>query len=190
MTYSLGFRSPNQQELAADWFQHLVSLSNQQQRLSDPPDDHFEALGQLGGKRIAAAADLISSLPGCESEEFASWLGCYLTEPKPQFQLLPMASTWEVTDLQAWLDAGHGFIRHPWARFCWNPLADGRIALFVNGEQQPLSTDCRLLADHLCRKRRLDAAEVAALLRDASAAKSALLDLINQGALEPEQGTE
>jgi len=25
MTYSLGFRTPNQQDLAADWFQHLVS---------------------------------------------------------------------------------------------------------------------------------------------------------------------
>jgi 50S ribosomal protein L16 3-hydroxylase len=186
MTYSLGFRSPNQQELAGDWFQHLVSLTDERHRLGDPPFENLHMLGQLGNDRIAAAADLFRRLPSSGSDDFATWLGCHLTEPKPQFQLLPIQTGWEGADLDAWLESGRGFVRHPWARLCWRPLCDGRLALFVNGEQLTLAAACRALVDLLCSKRRPDAADIHAVLPEDSPQKAALLELINLGVIEPE----
>jgi 50S ribosomal protein L16 3-hydroxylase len=188
MTYSLGFRSANQQELAADWFQHLVSLSDARHRLPDPPGGDREAPGLLGRQRVAAAADLLRALPHPGSEEFAGWLGCHLTEPKPQFQLLPADSPWDADALEAWLGRGLGFTRHPWTRLCWDRLADGGLALFVNGERLRLPAACQALVDRLCRERRLHAAGIVDLLQGEGASQSLFLELINRGALEPEEG--
>lgn len=186
MTYSLGFRSPNQQDLAADWFQHLVSLTDKHRRLGDPPVETLQTLGQLGGGLVAAAADLFDRLPGPDSAEFADWLGCHLTEPKPQFQLSPIGASWEAAGIVAWLAKGKGFTRHPWARLCWNPRTDGQIVLYANGEPFTLDAACEPLIDRLCRKRRLDAAGLTALLAGNDMSRALLLTLINQGIIEPE----
>ena len=74
MTYSLGFRVPSQQELAADWFQHLVALSYQS-RLSGPDDLDPEQPSRLPGGVFETAAQTIDALPDPRSGSFRLWLG-------------------------------------------------------------------------------------------------------------------
>ena len=88
MTYSLGFRSPSQQEIAADWFQYLVALTGET-RLTDPRDLRVDSPAELTRGVQLHAAQLLADLPGTGSQAFRLWLGGYLTESKPQFQILP-----------------------------------------------------------------------------------------------------
>jgi 50S ribosomal protein L16 3-hydroxylase len=183
MTYSLGFRAPSQQELAADWFQHLVSLSSLE-RLGDPRDLAPDGLAELSNGLHRDTAALMAALPGPESEEFRIWLGRYLTEPKPQFQILPPDDRWDPQRLEDWLGQGRDLVRHPFARLAWSLLGEDRIAIFCQGEERLLAAGARPVVRLISERRRLPAAELAGLMRTAPDVQALLLDLLNDGILE------
>ena len=183
MTYSLGFRAPSQQELAADWFQHLVSLTSLE-RLGDPRDLASDRLAELTAGLHRNAAALMAALPGPESEEFRIWLGCYLTEPKPQFQILPTDDSWDSQRLENWLAQGSDLVRHPFARLAWSQLDEKRIAIFYQGEERLLPERARPLVRLISERRRLPAAELAGLMRTVPDDQGLILDLLNDGILE------
>lgn len=183
MTYSLGFRAPSQLELAADWFQHLVSLSSLE-RLGDPRDLASDGLAELSIGLHRDAAALMAALPGPESEEFRIWLGRYLTEPKPQFQILPPDDVWDPQRLEDWLGQGRDLVRHPFARLAWSLLGENRIAIFCQGEERLLAAGARPVVRLISERRRLPAAELAGLMRTAPDVQALLLDLLNDGILE------
>ena len=70
MTYSLGFRAPSQRDLAADWFQHLVSLTDMR-RLLDPPDLRLDPAGCP--KARVKTARLLDPLPSTRSTDYELW---------------------------------------------------------------------------------------------------------------------
>jgi 50S ribosomal protein L16 3-hydroxylase len=183
MTYSLGFRAPSQQELAADWFQQLVSLTSLE-RLGDPRDLASDRPAELTMGLHRNAAALMAALPGPESEEFRIWLGCYLTEPKPQFQILPTDDSWDSQRLENWLAQGSDLVRHPFARLAWSQLDENRIAIFYQGEERLLPERARPLVRLIAERRRLPAAELAGLMRTVPDDQGLMLDLLNDGILE------
>jgi len=188
MTYSLGFRSPSQQEVAADWFQHLVGLSDSR-RLDDPHDLTADSLAELTPGLQDNAARLLGALPPAGSREFRIWLGGYLTEAKPQFQILPPDETWDDAALQEWLAGGRGLSRHPFARLAWMRITEQELVLCCQGHCRllpgRLQHTARLVAEH----RILAASELAALTATDPAARGLILDLLNEGVLEPEDQT-
>lgn len=185
MTYSLGFRAPSQQELASDWFQHLVSISDQQ-RLTDPNDLRSDSPAELTSGVCDQAAQLLKSLPTTASDDFQRWLGRYLTDPKPQFHIVPPEKAWSIIDLTDWLatQAG-GLSRHPFARLAWAHASEDRVIFFYQGESlsqpQGLLETIRLVAEN----RRIECSRIAEVLSTAPAAAQLLLLLINEGILEP-----
>ena len=185
MTYSLGFRAPSQQEIAADWFQHLVGLAGGQ-RLDDPRDLSPDSLAELtAGVRHNAAA-LLAGLPSTTSREFQLWLGAYLTEPKPQFQVLPPDEAWDGRMLHDWLRQGRALTRHPFARVAWTALAGDGLALFCQGQRRLLPAALRGVVRLLAERRTLPAAALTALTAD-PAAVDLVVELLNEGILEPEE---
>jgi 50S ribosomal protein L16 3-hydroxylase len=185
MTYSLGFRAPSQQELASDWFQHLVSISDQG-RLTDPTDLRSDSLAELTSGVRDQAARLLKSLPTTASDDFQRWLGRYLTDPKPQFHIVPPEQTWSIVDLTDWLATRAGALsRHPFARLAWTQASEHRVIFFYQGESlyqpQDLLETIRLIAEN----RRIECSRIAELLGTTPAAAELLLQLINEGILEP-----
>ena len=179
MTYSLGFRAPSQLELTSDWFQHLVSLARDR-RLVDPDDLVGNNLAELTAGVSMKAATLIDDLPTTHSREFRLWLGCYLTEPKPQFQIAPPDSPWQAGDLDQWLQEGTVFTRHPCARMAWARLSDHEVALFCQGEAMIRPAGLIEAVKQLAQRRRIEPVEAGnPELRDL------LLELVNAGILEP-----
>jgi len=183
MTYSLGFRAPSQQEIAADWFQHLVGLTAGQ-RLEDPRDLQIGSMAELTQGVAQNAARLLADLPSTDSREFRIWLGEYLTEAKPQFQILPPDEAWDADRLHHWLVGGRDLIRHPFARMAWMPFADGRVALFCQGQSRLLPGGLQDAVRLVAEQRTLPASALA-LLRTEEAVQM-LLALLNEGILEAE----
>lgn len=184
MTYSLGFRAPSQQELASDWFQYLVAQSGDR-RLGDPADLQSSDLAALTAGAQDGAAKLLAQLPTTGSEDFQLWLGRFLTDPKPQFHIVPPDDAWNTADLADWLEQGHGLSRHPFARLAWARVPTDRVVLFYQGENlllpQPLGDAVRLIAE----RRRIDNSGLIEIIRAVPAAAELLLQLINAGILEP-----
>lgn len=188
MTYSLGLRSPSQQDLAADWFQHLVSLTSPRplvDRSARLPIQRAELTAELQSQ----TASLISVLPTYDSLEFKAWLGRYLTEPKPQFQIPLPDRTWNAAQLHDWISQGGSLCRHPFARVLWSQLDTAQIALFHQGEEHRLAAALDAAAQLIAEQRAISAAELGRLLDAVPDAIELLLDLMNKGVLEPPAAT-
>lgn len=183
MTYSLGFRSPNRRELAGGWFQHLIDLADDR-HLHDGSDLQVDDLGRLTDGGIAQAAQLVAALPDTRSTTFRLWLGRYLTETKPQFQILPPDQSWSDADLTAWIRARRALERHPAARLAWLPLAEDGLALFCQGEVLRVDTSAEPGLRLLSMRRHIDAETLGELAANPSV-RAVLLQLLNDGVLEP-----
>jgi 50S ribosomal protein L16 3-hydroxylase len=181
MTYSLGFRAPSQVELAGDWFQHLLDAADRR-RLPDPAEPG-EARGEISTQTVAAARAMIDTLFDDADAGFARWLGCYLTEPKPQFDILPLEQPVTATELAAQIAGGPGLLRHPAARLAWSRSTDGAILLFCQGVAHRLTGERHDMAEQLCTHRCLAADQASALLADDEVG-ALLVDLYNDGVFE------
>lgn len=82
-TYSVGFRSPLAQELTTEFLTYL------QERIEVPglyqdPDLQLQAHpGEIGDAMVAQVAEMIAKVRW-DQEDVRNFLGCYLSEPKPQ----------------------------------------------------------------------------------------------------------
>jgi len=184
MTYSLGFRAPRPREMVSDWLQHLA-----EQTPVDPIIDPTESdapPGALSPGLIDSARTLCQRLPETTEGEFSAWLGCFLTEPKPQFQIEPLQAQWTRQSLVDWLARGGGLTRHPWARLCWARTDPGQVALFCNGTQFVFDEGYLAGFDRVCQDRRIADGQPAGIDRDSWI--RILLELVNAGILEPSDG--
>ncbi len=183
MTYSLGFRAPSQQELASDWFQYLVALSDDR-RLDDPDDLRADSHAQLTPGVFGRAAQLLNKLPDTHSDDFRRWLGCYLTEPKAQFEIAPRVPAWQRADLADCLRQAQTLRRHPFAHIAWTVLDDARVVLFIQGEDLTLPSLLQPWVRQIAERRQLEAEEIAPMLAATPEAGELLLRLVNDGILE------
>lgn len=183
VTYSLGFRAPSRRELAADWFQHLVSLADET-RIVDPDDLDPANSAQLTDSVVACARALLDDLPGGESDTFARWFGCHMTEPKPQFQLLPAATRWSLDDLTRYIADGGGLVRHPAARIAWARSGGEHVTLYYQGEYRELPARLAPLARRLAETREFGSADLASLVAGDAAGGSLLVAMFNDGIFE------
>jgi 50S ribosomal protein L16 3-hydroxylase len=181
MTYSLGFRSPSQRDLASDWLQEVVERAGER-RLADPDDVSGRRLAEISTASIITARALVDDAVHAAAADFPTWVGRYLTEPKPQFQLDPQADPWDDARLQHALDSGEALHRHPWARVAWNRNADGTVHLFCNGMDLALGPAPDAQVACLTEMRVLTASRLDALAADA-AIRRAIVWLVNLGAL-------
>lgn len=187
MTYSLGFRAPNQREIASEWFQFLIEQSNERQ-LRDTDDLDPINLARLSDGGVHEARTLLNALPTTDSRAFRCWLGRFLTEPKPQFRLDICEHEWDPVELRAFVHDGGMLYRHPWSRLAWTPLDPSAIALFFNGEFLTLPPRRDTEIDGLCRQTPLSR-QLAEQLLDDEAMLEALTRLVNHGVFETRYGT-
>lgn len=181
MTYSLGFRSPSQRELASDWLQDVVERAGDR-RLADPDDVAARHAAEISPRAVGDARSLIDELAEEASDAFPAWLGRYFTEPKPQFQLDPPPQPWNERRLQQALASGETLERHPWARIAWTRQADDTIRLFCNGMELALGRVPAAQVVCLTETRVFTAAGLGPLADDA-AVRRALVWLLNLGAV-------
>ncbi|MDJ0740455.1 MAG: cupin domain-containing protein [Gammaproteobacteria bacterium] len=185
MTYSLGFRAPDQRELAGDWFQHVVAAAGDA-RLADPDGIPAARRSELTPEVLAQARELLRQLPTPDSDAFGDWLGCYVTQAKPQFEIVPRDTAWTAHDLDAWLDAERPLRRHPAARLAWARHASDGLRLYCHGDVHRLPDTLGDAVGLLCDSRQLPAAALRALIHNTPGARTLLLDLVNDGVLEAE----
>lgn len=178
MTYSLGIRAPNQSELAAEWFQHVVSRASKEVLGSPIATAPLRVTG-LDEATVENARRLIEQLPSPDGAAFNDWLGCFLTEPKPQFHIDPPLEPLTDVELRGLLDAGKTLLRHPWARLTWHRAAGQPLQLYCNGESISVAGNSTDVVDTICGHRRLRSDMFT--LEQQHPASKLLLTLLNRG---------
>ncbi len=149
MTYSVGFRSPSQQELLESWLYELAKKEKTTARYKDAGRKPQTRYGEIQDTDIdSLKKHLLQAITGNESgndELFKDWLGRYLTEPKN-------------TDQEEYLSDEDDFIndksdisyfRSPNTQIAWIKEAN-RITLFIDGQSSNWSIETQQAIEFIC----------------------------------------
>jgi len=155
MTWSVGMRGASDTELVAAWLEQLP-LHQGRPHLGDNIGSQTENPSMLGPKDIGHVLDTMAhALPG-DSPAFRRWLGAYLTEPKPGFEIHPAAGANDGDSLLAQWQAGAATLRrHPWARFALIRIDAEHVALCSQGEVLEQPAAAMGILETICRHRSL-----------------------------------
>lgn len=154
VTWSVGMRGPADIELAQAWLDHRQQ-AGAQAHLSDNLGNKQRSW-DLDAVEIARCAQLIRDTAPADDPGFQQWLGGYLTEPKPGFEIDPPAPL-SAAQLLERLHRGSGLRRHPWARFAAMQHDSDTLMLCSQGRCIPLPVDQRPFLDLVAGQRRLPA---------------------------------
>lgn len=182
MTYSVGFRAPSHRELVAGYLDFLLEEVDAEARYADPDLGVQDNPGEIGRAALARFRDLLRQHILLDDGLIESWLGRFLTEPKPGFAAEPEPQPLTAAELREHLRGGGELERNAGSRFAYLGDAAGETALFVDGQEFVLGPEVAWLAPLLCRHRVLGAAHLQRALTQPPA-RELLLDLVNEGYL-------
>ncbi|HXH03620.1 MAG TPA: cupin domain-containing protein [Candidatus Competibacteraceae bacterium] len=181
LTYSIGFRAPGHRELVHSFLDFLGEGVEDDGRYTDPDLRLQDHPARIAPEAVRRARDLLARHIGTDSALVESWLGRFLTEPKPYLAAQPMEEPWDAAELDQFLDQAGTLERHPGSRFAFIEHAD-EILLFIDGQEFALGPPLKSLATWLCREHVYPAGQLCGLLKHA-AARALILDLVNEGYL-------
>ncbi|WP_295880919.1 cupin domain-containing protein [uncultured Thiohalocapsa sp.] len=171
MTWSVGLRAPAWRELAADWLQYAVEGLADGTRWRDPPGlaPPVEPAALPADLAGALRGGIERLLAGADEALFRRWLGSWLTEPKPNIQLLPPDPPWPADAVIALLREAGRLPRDGASRLLFLPAAAGdtQDLLFANGDCHALPAGRTAFLAALCRRPALQADAVLPRLDDA-----------------------
>ncbi|HHI76939.1 MAG TPA: hypothetical protein ENJ94_07180, partial [Gammaproteobacteria bacterium] len=183
MTWSVGMRGPSDLELAAAWIAHLAE--RQRPHLRDHLAGDHTTPARLQASDLAAARELIAGIAPKQDAEFARWLGAFLTEPKPGFEIEPPEAAPDAATLAAWRTAGRVLLRHPWARLALVPLDERRLAFCCQGEALTLPRALEPALERIAQQRRLPL-DTLPTPADPALLDACLAELLSRGWLIPD----
>jgi 50S ribosomal protein L16 3-hydroxylase len=183
MTFSIGFRAPSAQELAAAWAEFVAERMPTDARYADPDLEPSEVEGGLLPPRaVARARALLGSLGAAATEsELTEWLGRLVTEPKAWLTPEPAHRPAPAAVLRR-LRAGDALRRHGMALFA-RARVDRTAWLFANGRSWDCDARLWPVVSLLAESAVLSADSLAGLLDD-PAVPALLAELLAAGALE------
>jgi 50S ribosomal protein L16 3-hydroxylase len=185
MTWSVGLRAAAWRDLAADWCERLGETRLPTGRYRDPGLKAQAHRGEIRPEVFTAIrATLEQALTGTGTDEFRTWLGGTLSEPKEHLRLALAEPPLTPAAFRRALQDQRLLLRHGWSRlyFCRGEAGAGAGAdlLFANGEVLSLPSDQGALLAVITDNRDLPLAQVAPWL-DHPAALDLLCRLYNAG---------
>lgn len=182
VTCSVGFRSPNGQELAADWCEQVVSEASEQQRYTDPPLHSDQPGGEISRGAVAQAVQLLEAALQCDATAQARWFGRLMTEPKPHHWIEPATQRLDTDQLSTYLQQGGALFRHPYARLAYTRTDEQQLVIFADGHDFTAPATLLAATQELTTLGPLQRVDAAAWL-DSPAGMALLVELYNQGSL-------
>ncbi len=153
MTWSVGMRGPSDAELMAAWAAHLAQ--GERPHLGDSIKGPVENPTRLSRQDIANACSLMQGGVPQDDAAFRRWLGGYLTEPKPGFEIDPCERPTSAEQSAHWRTEGRWLYRHPWARFALLETDADTLTLCCQGEALDVDKALAPALAVLCRQRQL-----------------------------------
>jgi len=184
MTFSIGFRAPEIQELVADFCDYLIRRSAKAGRWRDYALVPVTQPGQIQPQSVQQLETLLRQQLDYSAAELHHSFGRFITESRSELAPLPLSRLLSYTELAEWLDQYPDWQRCAAARFAFIAQLDGAISLFIDGKAYSLSAEIAWLGKLLCQQVSYSSHELLpALISDQSGAL--LLEWVNQAYLLP-----
>ena len=182
MTYSVGFRAPDQRALVGDFLSFALEQMDLSTRFRDPgraPATHPGRLRPDDRRRVRMLLQDVLD----DEEAINRWFGQFATRPRRDQVVTPRDEPYAPEDVKARLEDG-ALLRHgPASRLAFIEDREGTVHLFVNGEEIMLSPDLGFAAPLLADHTTIPSDALRPHLSDA-ALLQLITQLVNEGALE------
>jgi len=180
MTWSVGMRAPDWQELATAWYDRLIAARLPRARYRDPDLRPPRHRGEIPTAVVAEVRRYLeTALSGADDGTFAAWLGAYLTEPKENLEPEPPDYPLEPPAFRRALERA-GMIQRGPSRLLFTQTPGGEVLLFAAGETYRLRAELLGLADLVTGRRTLTQEQLRPWLDD-PVCLDLLSSLYNQG---------
>ena len=150
LCYSVGFRAPSVIELLQGYADELTATLSADQRFEDPLLWNSPTANSISTEAIEAAFEKLRAIIN-QNEQFTDFFGKYVTEPRYPERIHPAepATLFELQKLIKNSPYPAVFSKNPGSRFAYF-LDQGRLTLFVDGEQLQCQPDQLVLIQQLC----------------------------------------
>lgn len=139
MTYSVGFRAPNQRDLLESYLGELTEQSTLTKRFGDPKRNLQSHSAELKANDIATLKSLLLNALEQNDNFITHWLGKYLTETRQENINTPIFIHYE---------KGINYQRNPSTRFAWVEQ-EKTIQLYYSGKYIACSKDLLKMVQYL-----------------------------------------
>jgi len=153
MTYSIGFRTPSYQELGEQFLVYLQDNLSIDGMYADPDikaQDHPSEISTQMLGQVAAAIKKIT----WDKSDIASFLGCYLSEPKPHIFFDPPEKPWTLKRFRQAIKSGGIALDLKTQILCQGS------DIYINGEAYQVDADTYPILRALADSRQLQADNV------------------------------
>lgn len=148
ITFSIGFRAPDQRELLAGFASELTSRAAPSRRFSDPGRAPCESPAALDPDDLAALRELLRQGLSRSDAELDAFLGRYLTQGKPNLEV--QGEPAEPETVKRRLTAGDRLVRRLGARFAYLER-DAQLWVYADGVEHRLAASEKSWAEQLFR---------------------------------------
>lgn len=173
MTYSIGFRAPNQSELLHSFMENLDKGCDEDQRYQDPDLKSQRNSGEINQAAIDRARKFMQAALN-DDQLIADSLGLLMSEAKYPELLQETDTELEWQDVEQDLQCDI-IERELHSRFAWT-LTQGKISFYSSGKLHTLPPESQPLAEYLCESRQYQGDRLIELTKHAQD-KALLLDL-------------
>lgn len=177
LTFSIGFRAPDQKELMLGLAEELIDRVASGERFSDPGRAPVQSPTELMDVDLQRLRKMLRGGLELSDAELDAFIGRYLTRSKPNLEAEGEACS--VDEARARLARGDTLVRRPGSRFLHAVRGD-EVWLFTEGHQHQLPADCFRRLEPLLRGVPLDRAAV----NDAPGVLPWLVTFLERGAIE------
>ncbi|MDO6705795.1 cupin domain-containing protein [Photobacterium sp. 1_MG-2023] len=181
MSYSMGFRSPKQQELLSSFADFIIE--------NELGDVHYEnpdlpARAHYGELPAAESQGLISMMQNLMQDPVVmqQWLGEYLSLSRHNMDVISADPLWQGEELASLLMQGETLFKIGGLRAFYHQ-GNPQI-VYIDGEQYPLPEGCESAAHWLCNQDSFSIQEVGALIHQPELL-ALLTKLVNMGYWHP-----
>ena len=150
MTYSIGFRTPSYQELGEQFLVHLQDHLHLDGMYADPDLKTQNHPAEISNDMLQQVEQVIKQIKW-DKQDIASFLGRYLSEPKPHIFFESPEKLWTHKRFQKHVQ-DHGIALHLQTQM----LCQGNT-VFINGEASTVSKESYLVLRELADRRQLEA---------------------------------
>ena len=182
LCYSIGFRAPSMAEMIEGFSDFIIKGQDPAQRYEDS-----NAQAKLRSAEIkpdlldASYRQLTERL--AQKQEFASWFGCYVSQPKYPELIQPLDDELSPEDFAALMRDGIQLIKNPSSRFAFmESSAKNCVLLFVDGAMVSFSMKQLSTIVAFCEAPQIIPGSSSDLLGNPEKAEL-LRQLLNQGSL-------
>ena len=181
ITYSIGFRAPDQVELVTGFAQYLAEIMEAPRRYSDPDLTPTDDPGEISARAVERLHTLMLEAMK-QRVPFARWVGMYATAPQRGTYPTPPEVPYTEEELVELLAGGSRLQRSAVPALAYMVEDDETVWLFAFGEAYRLPGRLREAASTLTGTVLLDYETLAPFLND-PAFIDVLLRLVNRGYL-------